>query len=210
MTSSQRGRPRDLKKRSAILDAGREVFGSGGTRPVTVEQVAARAGVSRGTFYAHFPDIDDFLEAVVRQESDRIVEGAALSGAGPGDLREVLKRFGVSLLTFLCDDRMQAFERRLTAEVDTRPELALRFFHAGPARARDSLVAVIAAAMEQGELTGGDPNELVSDLIGLWQGFHRMELVFRAVANPAADELERRATRGVELFMKLYGRVEKS
>ncbi len=100
---------------------------------------------------------------------------------------------------------MQAFERRLTAKVYTRPELALRFFEAGPMRARDSLVAVV-AAVERNELIAGDSREFVSDLIGLWQGFNRMEIVFHAVPFPTAKELKERAVQGVDLFLKLYRR----
>ena len=204
--SASRGRPRDLAKREAIVDAGRALFAAGGTRQVTVGQVLSRACVSRGTFYANFADTDALLEAVVWRESDRIVAGAVSSNAGKEQLRSVLLRFGIGLLTFLCDPEMQSFEQRLTAEADTNPELARRFFEAGPSRAHRCLISVVKTAIERGELVSGNAAELVGDLIGLWQGFHRLELMFRVVPFPTPAQLEQRSARGVDLFLKLYGR----
>ena len=51
-----RGRPRDPKTRAAILRAARELLDSGGLTAVTMEGIAARAGVGKPTIYREWPN----------------------------------------------------------------------------------------------------------------------------------------------------------
>ena len=52
-----------------ILDTARAVFETYGVRRANIEDVAARAGVSRSTVYRRFPTKDDLFEKVVRREA---------------------------------------------------------------------------------------------------------------------------------------------
>jgi AcrR family transcriptional regulator len=51
-----RGRPRNLAARAAILRAARELLAEGGPAALTMEGVAARAGVGKPTVYRWWPD----------------------------------------------------------------------------------------------------------------------------------------------------------
>lgn len=51
-----RGRPRNPQTRAAILRAARELMDEGGPAAVTMEAVAARAGVGKPTVYRWWPD----------------------------------------------------------------------------------------------------------------------------------------------------------
>jgi TetR/AcrR family transcriptional regulator len=53
-----------------ILDTARGVFETYGVRRANIEDVAARAGVSRSTIYRRFPTKDDLFEKVVRREAE--------------------------------------------------------------------------------------------------------------------------------------------
>jgi AcrR family transcriptional regulator len=50
------GRPRNPAIRLAVLDAARALLAEGGLPAVTIEALAARAGVSRPTIYRHWPN----------------------------------------------------------------------------------------------------------------------------------------------------------
>jgi AcrR family transcriptional regulator len=65
----------------AILDAAEELLQSQGRRSISA--VAAQAGVSRVTVYAHFPDWAALLEAAVERAVRRTM--AALQAAAPED-----------------------------------------------------------------------------------------------------------------------------
>ena len=65
---TSRGRPRDPRTRAAILAAARALLERGGLTAVTIEAIAAKAGVSRPTIYRYWPNapavaMAAFLEA---------------------------------------------------------------------------------------------------------------------------------------------------
>ena len=67
-SSPSRGRPRDPRTRAAILAAARALLERGGLTAVTIEAIAAKAGVSRPTIYRYWPNapavaMAAFLEA---------------------------------------------------------------------------------------------------------------------------------------------------
>jgi AcrR family transcriptional regulator len=58
--------------RRALLDAAAELLDLGGPGAVTLREVGARAGVSRGAPYRHFPDKERLLTAVVVETWERV------------------------------------------------------------------------------------------------------------------------------------------
>ncbi|MCV7410207.1 TetR family transcriptional regulator [Mycobacterium florentinum] len=70
-----------------ILDTARAVFETYGVRRANIEDVAARAGVSRSTIYRRFPTKDDLVERVVRHEGELFFAtlDRATAGCTPGE-----------------------------------------------------------------------------------------------------------------------------
>lgn len=70
--------------RPALLRAAHEAFGSRGFDAVSLDEVAAAAGVTKGSLYHHFTSKADLFEAVYRAELVRQVEhwGEAYVAAG--------------------------------------------------------------------------------------------------------------------------------
>jgi AcrR family transcriptional regulator len=58
--------------RRALLDDAAELLDSGGPDAVTLREVGARAGVSRGAPYRHFADKESLLTAVAAESWERI------------------------------------------------------------------------------------------------------------------------------------------
>ena len=54
------------QRRRAILDAGLDVFATQGFAAARLEDVAAKAGVAKGTIYLFFKDKEDLFEQIVR------------------------------------------------------------------------------------------------------------------------------------------------
>jgi AcrR family transcriptional regulator len=84
------------ERRRQLLSVGARLFAERPYDDVRVEQVAEIAGVSRGLLYHYFPTKRDFFAAIVRQESDRMLQQTA---AAPG--LPLLEQLGSGLDTFL-------------------------------------------------------------------------------------------------------------
>ena len=69
--------------RRALLDAATGLLDEGGPEAVTLREVGARAGVSRGAPYRHFADKDDLLTAIAAQAWNSLADQAVMLGADP-------------------------------------------------------------------------------------------------------------------------------
>lgn len=83
-----------------ILDTARAVFETYGVRRANMEDVAARAGVSRSTLYRRFPTKDDLVERVVRREGEMFFATLDRATAGCTPAEAVIEAFtlGVRLV----------------------------------------------------------------------------------------------------------------
>lgn len=70
-------RRRKDKRPSEIVEAARNVFLDRGFGAAKVEEIAQRAGVSKGTVYLYFPTKEALFEAVMRTNVLSVLDGAA-------------------------------------------------------------------------------------------------------------------------------------
>ena len=145
-----RGRTKHPAKREAILDATRDLCMRGDPHDVTVEQIIKAAGVSKTTFYFSFQDIEATLEAVIRRKSERIASESLLTESVKDDLGATLTSIGDRMLDLLTGPAMGGFDRFVADVAQTRPELAKRFYDAGPGRSH----AILTESSEAQALAG--------------------------------------------------------
>lgn len=70
--------------RELIRNAARELFTAGSVNAVTMEQIAAAAGVSRPTVYGHFKDKDEIIGDIAAAYARRAIEvNKAIAGPDP-------------------------------------------------------------------------------------------------------------------------------
>ena len=98
---AHRQRRKDARPQE-LLDAALSLFVEKGFAATRSEEVAQRAGVSKGTLYLYFPSKEELLKAVIRQTlSADIAEGARLMATldGPAShlLTEVLTHWWVTV-----------------------------------------------------------------------------------------------------------------
>jgi len=204
LPKSVRGRPSDPGKREAILGAARDLFLTYGPSSVTMDRLADQAGVAKATLYACFEDKNAVLVEMVRRESELAVSDQWKSQR-EGGLEESLIAFGVAFLTFMVNPQLQSLERLLSGIAIRDPALGDRLFVAGPGRAMNILRALLAEAEANGQIRADSIDTAAEDLLGLWQGFLRVDVNFHQMPNPQISYLRDRAAHGVRQFLKLYG-----
>ncbi len=105
MTVAQRVRMSGPERRAQLLDVGLALFAERGYDGTSVEEVAARAGVSKPVVYEHFGGKEGLYDVVVEREVSQLLEqfATALSGDSP---RELLEQACLALLTYVdeCPD----------------------------------------------------------------------------------------------------------
>ncbi len=200
------GRPKDAAKRASILAAALSLFRSQPYETVTMEAVAARAGVSKMTLYSHFADKETIFETVVRAMSDEMTSAVSGPDQAAAPLRERLNTIGITFLTLVLDASVRMITHSLSASLYPDQALARRFYDAGPGRTRLALSAIIEGATARGELTTDSPEWAADDLISLWEGGLSGQLAFGLIEQTTPDEIARRARRGTEIFLRAYAR----
>ncbi len=199
------GRPKDPIKRAAIVNAAIDLFAMHSLDGVTMEAVAAEAGVSKQTVYSHFSDKETLFEATVTALSEQMI-GAALSAGSTADesLEIRLSKIGAAFLSMILGLKVANMAHSLPAALRGKKSLALRFYNAGPGRTRAALAAIITAAVLSGELAVDSASLAADDLVSLWEGSLPAQIVFGIVETVSAREIQRRAKRGTKVFLRAY------
>src|SRR2546426_11426938 len=84
------GRPKDLEKRAAILEAAKCLFLSGGYEGTSMDAVAAEAGVSKLTVYNHFSDKETLFAEAVKAKCEEQLPHEVFEIKPKGSVRQQL------------------------------------------------------------------------------------------------------------------------
>lgn len=143
------------------------VFAEKGFAAAKLDEIAKRAGVSKGTLYLYFKDKEELFGAVLRQTiapNIEMLRDSGLSANIPFEqaARAILARFA-ELTTRL---PIGAVAKMVIGESRNFPELAKLWHDQVVSRALAVLVGLIELAQDRGEVRGGDPRLHAFTLIG--------------------------------------------
>jgi AcrR family transcriptional regulator len=183
-------RKRDLRLAS-LLDSAAALFVEKGMAATSIEDIAERAGVAKGTFYHYFQDRAAMLEALRRRYSQRFTDlaDAAMDACAPDD----------------CDGRLAAWTRATVQQYLATYALHDAIFHDPDVCERcviseEGFVISLAALLHQGTVAGhwSVPDALTTAAF-MFHGMHG--LLDEAIATGA--ETETMAHRVTALFGRL-------
>ena len=162
-TTSRRQKEKEDRK-EAILAAAREVFFEQGIRRATVDEIASRAEVAKGTVYLYFDSRETILAHLLLEGLDslneRLEEAYDVSAPGGGEAR--LRRLAAAYFEFHEQEKeyfrlMMAFDRGHFREA-IRAELYQTILHRSLSGLR-WLVRAVQQGVESGELVSGNPSQ---------------------------------------------------
>jgi TetR/AcrR family transcriptional regulator, transcriptional repressor for nem operon len=85
--------------REALIAAGIHLFGAHGLDGPSLDAICDRAGYTRGAFYVHFRDRDDFLVAVMERVGTRFLDNVLGAAGAHDDLATTVQRFIASVVS---------------------------------------------------------------------------------------------------------------
>lgn len=166
----QRGpkfRRRADKRPDEVLDAALDLFIEKGFAQTRVEDIATRAGLSKGAIYLYFPSKEAVLDALMRRAVSPVAEGALqLLANHSGDPRPIISGALRLVATRLADPRMVAIPRLVIREVIHFPHFAQTYRAEVLDRIMPALQAVISNGIRDGYLRDVDPELTLRNVIG--------------------------------------------
>jgi AcrR family transcriptional regulator len=92
------------ERREQLLDIGRRLFAERGLDGTSIEEIAARAGVSKPVVYEHFGGKEGLYAVVVDREVERFLAMATDLLQGDDDTMEKFEAAAVALLRYIEDN----------------------------------------------------------------------------------------------------------
>ncbi|MEO7251015.1 MAG: TetR/AcrR family transcriptional regulator, partial [Arenimonas sp.] len=110
------GRPKDMEKRAAILEAASSLFPSRGYDGVSMEAIAQTAGVSKLTLYSHFADKESLFGAAVTECCAQLLPHCLFEPDIDLPVEEALFQIGRAFLDLLMDERAVSLHRVMVSQ----------------------------------------------------------------------------------------------
>jgi len=150
-----------------VLDAALELFIENGFAATRVEDVAKRAGISKGAVYLYFPSKEALLEGLVRRAILPVADSALEAlGSYEGDPRIVLTAVLKMIAHRLADPKVIAMPKLIFREIAGFPALAEMYRRDVLDRVIPVVEGLLRRGMEQGYLRQLDPALTIRSIVG--------------------------------------------
>ena len=200
---------RSARKRAAILAAAHELFLQKGYAGTSMDDVAARAAVSKQTVYKHFADKQRLFTEVITSDVGRTGDAAEAQMAAMPDSTDVatdLRAFARWHLADVMQPGRLRLRRMLIGEAERFPELAQAWYATGPERSFAEFASWFAEWDRRGLLRVPDPMLAAQHFNWLVLSIPLNKAMAYATDEPlfTAAELDGYADEAVRVFLAAY------
>ncbi len=198
--------PPKFKRRKAdrpdeIIAAAMALFAEKGFAAARLDDIAARAGVSKGALYLYFPTKQDMFRAVVEQAVGPNFASAQQMSMGEVAFADLARGMGQMMAHMAATSPLGGIVKMVIAEAGNFPELASIWYERSIAPVLGLLTEKIARGQARGEIRPGDPRQYALSLVAptvlgaVWRE------TFTPVGAPAFD-LKSLAEQHVETMLR--------
>ena len=143
---------RKVDRPTEIITAALDVFVERGYAATRLDEVAARAGVTKGTLYVYFPSKEELFKAMARGSVlPHIIEAEGLVASYHGGSRELFTALVTRWWTTLLETPLSGIPKLMVSEATNFPELAEFYFAEVITRTRRLLAQVLEDGVARGE-----------------------------------------------------------
>lgn len=167
----QPGQPKWRRRSEArpgeIIEAALAVFAEKGFAAARLDDIAARAGISKGALYLYFETKQDLFRAVVREAvAPNLATVAAFVSKSPLPFGDLIRLIFARIAEVVTERKLGAVAKMVIGESRNFPELAKVWHEDVVSRMLDAIGGAVAAAQARGEVRAGDPRLYVLSLAG--------------------------------------------
>ena len=192
-------------KRHQILTGARAAFTELGFERATVDDIAARAGVSKATVYNHFADKKAlFVAAVVEATDEMSAHLAACLECPTADVEQALRAMGVEIMTLWLSPASGALYRQAIAEAARLPEIGRMVFERGTATIYQAVAAHLARWDASGMLRVDDPATAAITFVALCHGDLVTRMRLGVLEYPVDAQIRETVDRAVRTFVRAH------
>ncbi|QLL14585.1 TetR/AcrR family transcriptional regulator [Pseudomonas chlororaphis] len=203
-TSNGPGRPKDLAKRQAILEAAKTLFLSNGYANTSMDAVAAEAGVSKLTVYSHFNDKETLFSSAVMAKCEEQLPTLIFELPAGMPIESVLLNIARGFHLLINSEESLNLHRLIMALGSQDPKLSQIFFEAGPQRMVQGMERLLTRIDQNGALRIDKPRNAAEHFFCLLKGAANFRLLY-GCGEPLSDEAaEDHVREVVGLFMRAY------
>jgi len=142
-----------------IIKAALTEFGERGLAGARLDDIAKRAGLSKGTIYLYFPNKEELFREMVRYTVvSQIEESERQFGEIAGSATEALTLFMRTFWSFIRSSQFAPLFRLIHAEVHNYPDLAQFYAEEVVTRRHRLIASIIARGVNTGEFRDVDPS----------------------------------------------------
>jgi len=152
----RKAKPRWQRRKTArpgeIIAAALDVFVERGYEAAKLQEVARRAGVTKGTLYLYFDSKEALFKAVVRETIVPVIaQGEALARSFTGSARELVERLVREYWRLVGETALAGIPKLMMAEAATFPELTRFYYDEVVTRGHRLMAGVIERGVKNGE-----------------------------------------------------------
>lgn len=201
------GRPKDMEKRAAILEAAKALFIRNAFAGTSMDAVAAEAGVSKLTVYSHFGDKDNLFREVIRARVQDLLPEETYQFDSTTDIQEILLRVALTHARLDCDQETVGTFRAILSDCrQGNPRYGRLMWEEGSMRTHGLMERLLQQAVDAHRLDIADVPRAAVQFMALIKGNLMMRRMFGCVEcnDSYAIEIEINARAGVEMFLRAY------
>jgi TetR/AcrR family transcriptional repressor of mexJK operon len=198
------GRPKDLEKRAAILAAAARLFVARGFDAVSMDAVAAEAGVSKLTVYNHFTDKENLFREAVVFVAEQYLPHDVFQPAASGGIREQLLAIGKAFAALMHSPESEAVHRMMASDARLSGQLGPMFYEVGPKRLLGEFGAFLSGAVAAGQLEVPEVERAAEHFFALLKGEAMNRMLWGCQGFCSHGDSDAHIASVVDLFLRAY------